>query len=136
MPDAVTHPTPQELAAFWLGKLTGPAAEAVARHLEGCPHCRQAVARVPPDSFLDKVRGAGPGASARPPAAGPGGATALPNRAARPAAAATPPPNIPPELAQHPRYRVLRELGRGGMGVVYQARQMLMDRQVVIKVIN
>ena len=46
------------------------------------------------------------------------------------------PAALPPELAAHPRYRVLRELGRGGMGVVYQARQTVMDRQVVIKVIS
>jgi tRNA A-37 threonylcarbamoyl transferase component Bud32 len=43
---------------------------------------------------------------------------------------------LPPELANHPRYRILRELGRGGMGVVYQARQIVMNRPVVIKVIN
>jgi serine/threonine protein kinase len=49
---------------------------------------------------------------------------------------AGPPRDLPPELANHPRYRILRELGRGGMGVVYQARQTMMDRQVVIKVIN
>ena len=46
------------------------------------------------------------------------------------------PADLPPELAHHPRYRILRELGRGGMGVVYQARQTLMNRPVVIKVIN
>ncbi len=46
------------------------------------------------------------------------------------------PTNLPPELANHPRYRILRELGRGGMGVVYLARQTLMNRQVVIKVIS
>jgi formylglycine-generating enzyme required for sulfatase activity len=34
------------------------------------------------------------------------------------------------------RYRILRELGRGGMGVVYQARHTVMNRQVVIKVIS
>jgi predicted Ser/Thr protein kinase len=39
-------------------------------------------------------------------------------------------------LARHPRYRVLRELGRGGMGVVYHAEQTMMDRQVAIKVIS
>lgn len=45
-------------------------------------------------------------------------------------------PDLPPELARHPKYLILRELGRGGMGVVYQARQTVMNRQVVIKVIN
>jgi tRNA A-37 threonylcarbamoyl transferase component Bud32 len=52
------------------------------------------------------------------------------------AAVPAPPPGLPPELVNHARYRVLRELGRGGMGIVYQARQTVMDRQVVIKVIN
>jgi tRNA A-37 threonylcarbamoyl transferase component Bud32 len=45
-------------------------------------------------------------------------------------------PGIPPELARHPKYLILRELGRGGMSVVYQARHKEMDRQIVIKVIN
>jgi serine/threonine protein kinase/formylglycine-generating enzyme required for sulfatase activity len=45
-------------------------------------------------------------------------------------------PDLPPELARHPKFLILRELGRGGMGVVYQARQTMMNRPVVIKVIN
>ena len=37
MPDAVTHPTTQELAAFGLGKLPERTAAAVAAHLECLP---------------------------------------------------------------------------------------------------
>ncbi len=43
---------------------------------------------------------------------------------------------VPPELAGHPNYEVVRELGRGGMGVVYLARNVLMDRLEVLKVLN
>src|SRR4051794_3001539 len=41
----------------------------------------------------------------------------------------------PPELAGLPGYEVVRELGHGGMGVVYLARNRLMERSEVLKVI-
>jgi serine/threonine protein kinase len=134
MPDAVIHPTPQELTAFGLGKLPEHAAAAVAAHLESCPACRKAVAGVPPDSFLEKVRAAGPDGSSFPPALARPATSQSP--AGRPAKAVVPCPDVPPELARHPKFLILRELGRGGMGVVYQARQTVMNRPVVIKVIN
>jgi serine/threonine protein kinase len=43
---------------------------------------------------------------------------------------------ILPELRDHPQYEVLRELGRGGMGVIYLAKNKLMDRLEVLKVVN
>lgn len=44
--------------------------------------------------------------------------------------------DVPPELAQSQEYEIERELGRGGMGVVYLARNIAMDRREVIKVLN
>jgi hypothetical protein len=41
-----------------------------------------------------------------------------------------------PGLPSIPGYRVLGVLGRGGMGVVYHARQLEMDREVALKLIS
>ena len=43
---------------------------------------------------------------------------------------------MPPELADHPDYEVVRELGRGGMGVVYLVQNKLMGRPEVLKVVG
>ncbi|MDZ4850419.1 MAG: protein kinase [Pirellulaceae bacterium] len=43
---------------------------------------------------------------------------------------------LPKELENHPRYRILRPLGRGGMGTVWLAQHLVMDRLVAIKVIR
>jgi serine/threonine protein kinase len=43
---------------------------------------------------------------------------------------------LPPGLADHPDYEIKRELGRGGMGVVYLACNALMGRDEVLKVMG
>jgi formylglycine-generating enzyme required for sulfatase activity/serine/threonine protein kinase len=44
--------------------------------------------------------------------------------------------SIPRDLADHPDYKILGELGRGGMGVVYLAWNRLMGRKEVLKVVS
>jgi tRNA A-37 threonylcarbamoyl transferase component Bud32 len=125
MPEVSAHPSAQALALFGHGKLSQAQTATVAAHLETCAGCRQAVASLPPDSFLGKVQAAKPGG------------TVLPANAPKlKAVAAAPVPGVPPELANHPKFRILRELGKGGMGVIYLAEHRVMEKQVALKVIS
>src|SRR5438105_970312 len=129
MPDAAIHPSSEELSAYGLGKLPEDALANLASHLETCADCRRTVENLPPDSFVGKIRKANPSGTTVLPAATQG----LPDQAIQSAAS---PANVPPELASHTKYRIVRELGRGGMGIVYLAVQTIMDRPVAIKVMN
>jgi serine/threonine protein kinase len=54
----------------------------------------------------------------------------------RAVAATEPLQSVPPDLAALQQYQILREISRGGMGLVYLARNTTLDRLEVLKVLN
>src|SRR4051794_20083460 len=90
-----------------------------------CPECGEAIAAdapmgVCPRCFLGPMIGPEPTGMHRPPA---GASVADPKS----------PEGMGPTL---PDLEILSRIGQGGMGTVYQARQIRLDREVAVKVIR
>ena len=87
------------------------------------------------DTFLGRLRDAqGKPCSSSPVVSSLAGLSMLDAGSSSPA---RPPTNtLPPGLAEHPDYEVVRELGQGGMGTVYLALNRLMGRHEVLKVVS
>lgn len=126
------HPTAQQLASYSVGKLTAEEQTAIDDHLAGCAECRAKVEAVPPDSFARRV------ARAEEPGSFLGTVCQKPSESvfARARELSDMPADAPVELIQSKKYRLLGKLGQGGMGVVYKAEQVKLERPVVIKVIS
>jgi serine/threonine protein kinase len=131
------HPTDRMLQSYGLGTLDDASADSVSKHLASCSDCQSRLAEISSDSFLGRLRDAGvkPGAPvAAPVVSSLAGLSMLDS-----GATATSPPaaeTLPPGLAEHPDYEVIRELGQGGMGAVYLAKNRLLGRYEVLKVVS
>jgi WD40 repeat protein len=144
-----THPTAGDLAAFVAGRANPVVSAEIERHLIDCSACCQAMLALHDDDAF--VRGLRSAAAAPRPDFGPD-ASGIAARFA-PTAQPTIPPfddetlpgaqpsetapaGVPAVLLDHPRYRVVRRLGDGGMGSVYLAEHRLMNRLVAIKLVR
>jgi serine/threonine protein kinase len=107
-------PSHEQLQQFRSGRLSDFDRSAVSAHVQTCSACQQTVL-----SFGSREQG-----------------TAVWNPIPR---SGTPPQEaaaLPPELLDHPRYRVSELLEVGGMGALYRADHRLLDRTVVLKIIR
>jgi hypothetical protein len=117
------HPDRELLQRFGRGLLPPAEAAIVEEHLSICDACCRLLEAAPGDSFVSRLREAQDFPSPE-------------TQCYRADTTVGFADEIPGELANHPRYRVIHLLGRGGMGAVYLAEHRRMGRLVALKVIN
>lgn len=127
----VRHPSQAELQQYGLGRLKGPTCDWIEAHVAECDECCAALLQLSDDTFVRLAQHAVTKSL---------DSVAIPSEAPTPAAPAKAsariPREIPAELRNHPRYRVLGLVGVGGMGAVFKAEHRVMERLVALKVIH
>src|SRR5215204_801664 len=134
------HPSEQQLNDFLLGKVPDAEQSAIEAHLAECVACQNWAATLhPADTFVGLLASAQTHndlsrAAAATPSLSPLSTPTLAWQA--PGLLPAIHHDLPPVLANHPKYHPVQLLGSGGMGSVWLAKHTVMNRQVAVKVIR
>jgi uncharacterized protein (TIGR03067 family) len=126
----LAHPSINQLTAFAQGSLSDAELVELSLHLGECAECREKVEATGDDTLISLLRAADTKPS-RPEIKDPPQVATVEALTSKAATA-----GLPAELAEHGRYRVQELLGVGGMGSVYKAEHLLMERPVALKLIS
>lgn len=122
----ITHPSREQLTDFVAGKLDSVDQTEVESHIEGCAECCEILRSLPDETLIKHMRVSDTLSLE----GGTDGVAVAANTGDEQS------PKLPPELTNHPKFRIVRQLGAGGMGVVYEAVHRVMERPVALKIIS